>query len=240
MTLFTIGEEKKMKSNLIRLSLFALICLMSLGSAMATPTCANSSLATTYVNSTGGNNGYVCDINNLQFSNFTDSSPGVDPSSIGVLAITTPGFEGLTFNGPFGVGQNGEPLAEDVSVSFTVTALSGDITDVHIDLFNSSISGTGNVNYTETVCMQTTGCILYVDNPGTSSLSTFLNITPTTSININKDLMLTAGSNGTASMSGFDNYYSHTVPEPRAVSAFLGLAFFGVMVFMKRRQAVRS
>jgi len=39
-------------------------------------------------------------------------------------------------------------------------------------------------------------------------------------------------------MSGFDNYYSHTaVPEPRAVSALLGLGFFGIMAFMKRRQA---
>jgi hypothetical protein len=65
--------------------------------------------------------------------------------------------------------------------------------------------------------------------------------TPSTSISITKDLIISGGSNGTASMSDFSNYYSHSaVPEPRAVSALLGLGFFGIMAFVKRRQAVRS
>ena len=55
--------------------------------------------------------------------------------------------------------------------------------------------------------------------------------TPQTSLSITKDLSLTAGSNGTAAMSDFSNYYSHTVPEPRAISIVLGIMLFGAVVF---------
>jgi len=234
-----------MKSKLIRLSLFALICLVSVSTSMATPACGTSAgstaqsatLATLYVTTSGNTNGYVCDINNLQFSNFSDNSLSVLPSAITVVPITTPGFEGLDFTGPWSTTS-----MEDVDVSFTVTALSGLLTDVHIDLNNSQVSGTGNVSYNETAC-DGAGCAVFVQNsvPGTGKVSSVLYLSqPTTTINIDKDLILNAGSNGTASMSNFDNYYSHTVPEPRTVSIFLGLAFFGAMVFMKRRQAVRS
>ncbi len=126
-------------------------------------------------------------------------------------------------------------------MGFTVTALTGLITDVHIQLDSSVVTGTGDVNYTETVCLSSTNCSLFVDNPGTSSLATDLVLTtPSQSITITKDLALSGGSNGTARMTDFSNYYSHTVPEPRSVSILLGLGFFGIMAFVKRRQAVRS
>ena len=234
-----------MKSNLTRLSLFLAICLVFVSTAMATPTCDQTTLATEYVTATGASNGFVCDIGNLQFSNFSSSSPGVPPASIGVVPITTPGFEGLDFTGPWGVGKNGQPTVEDVNVSFTVTALTGLLTDIHIDLAAVNATGTGLVDYTEQFCNLDGTCQLEVFKPG-SSLSTSIDLVntalgaPQTSLNITKDVALTAGSNGTASMSSFDNYYSHTVPEPRAVSILLGLGFMGVVAFMKRRQAVRS
>jgi hypothetical protein len=235
-----------MKSNLNRFSLFALICLVSVSTAMAAPTCGNTvpgpgpqnaKLSTLYVTSTGSANGYICDIDNLEFSKFSDNNLSVDPSQITVVPITTPGFEGLDFSGPWDTSS-----VEDVDISFTVTALSGLLTDVHIDLINASVTGTGAVKYTETVCSGS-NCAVYANDTaaGTGVVSGVLYLTtPTTSISVDKDLILNAGSNGTASMSNFDNYYSHTVPEPRTVSVFLGIAFFGAMVFMKRRQAVRS
>ena len=245
MTLFT--SERKMKSNLIRLSLFALICLMSVATVMATPACPGDPYATTYV---AGNalppSSYVCDLGTLQFSNFTYSSIVVSPTAVQVVPITTPGFEGLSFNGPYGVGKNGQPTSEDVFVGFTVTALQGQLTDIHIDLSNVNATGTGLVDYTEQFCALNGTCQLEVYKPGTS-LSTSIDLVntalgaPQTSLNITKDISLTAGSNGTASMSGFDNYYSHSaVPEPRTVSILLVGGFLGIVAFMKRRQADRS
>jgi hypothetical protein len=235
-----------MKSNLIRLSLLALIGLMSVSSVMATPTCPSDPYATTYVPGNGlPPSSYVCDIGVLQFSNFTYSSASVDPTTVNVAPITTPGFEGLGFNGAYGVGKNGQPTSEDVFVGFTVTALQGQLTDIHIDLSNVNATGTGLVDYTEQFCMLNGTCQLEVFKPG-SSLSTSIDLVntaiggPVTSLNITKDISLTAGSNGTASMSGFDNYYSHTVPEPRTVSILLVGGFLGIVAFMKRRQAVRS
>jgi hypothetical protein len=234
-----------MKYNLFRLSLFALVCLVSVSTAMAyvacpTTTLANGTPAPAYENTDGSTNGYDCQIGNLLFSNFHSSTPTVSPTLVGVQPgfqpgttppNTNPGFE---FNGPFSG-------LEDVNVEFTVTALTGTITDVFIDLVNSHVSGTGEVSYTETVCPSNSGCTLYTDNPGTSTTTDEITLSPgATSININKDLELLPGSSGTASMSAFSNYYSTTVPEPREVSILLGLGFFGIMAFMKRRQGVRS
>jgi hypothetical protein len=235
-----------MKSNLIRLSLFALICLVSVATVMATPTCPTDPMATTYVPSNGAPpSSFVCDIGSLQFSNFTYSSAVLDPTNVNVVPITTPGFEGLAFNGVYGVGKNGQPANEDVFVSFTVTALQGQLTDIHIDLSNVNATGTGLVDYTEQFCNLSGTCQLEVFKPGTS-LSTSIDLVntalggPQTTLNITKDVALSAGSNGTASMSGFDNYYSHSVPEPRTVSLLLCGGFLGIVAFMKRRQAVRS
>jgi len=243
-------SERKMKFNLTRLSLLALICLVSASIAMATPTCPSTTLANgtpppAYENPDGSTNGYVCDFGGLEFSNFTTMIPGIAPVSVGV----SPGFQpgttppntnpGFVFNGPFHVDNGG---IQDVMVSFTVTALTGLLTDVHIQLDNSFVTGTGNISYTEQVCLSVTNCALFIDNPSGNLISDLVLTTPQKSISISKDLILTGGANGTATMSAFSNYYSHTseVPEPRAVSALLGLGFFGIMAFMKRRQAVRS
>jgi hypothetical protein len=244
-------SERKMKFNFTRLSLLALICMVSASIAMATPTCPTTTLANgtpppAYENTDGSSNGYVCDFGGLEFSDFHTSLPGVSPTSVGV----SPGFQpgttppntnpGFLFTGPFGVNSN---ETQDINVAFTVTALTGLITDVHIQLDNSFVRGTGDINYTEVVCLtSTTNCALFVTNPSSGGLiSDLILTTPQKSINISKDLILKGGANGTATMSAFSNYYSHSeVPEPRAVSALLGLGFFGIMAFMKRRQAVRS
>src|ERR1700722_15437586 len=123
-----------MESNLNRFSLFALTCLVSVSTAMAAPTCGNSTagpgpqnatMSTLYTTASGSANGYVCDINNLEFSNFQDKNLAVSPSAITVVPNTTVGFEGLDFPGPWTTTS-----AEDVDISFTVTALSGLLTDV--------------------------------------------------------------------------------------------------------------
>src|SRR5450755_858983 len=161
-----------MKFNLTLLSLLA----VSASIAMAAPVCpttilANGVPAPAYENTDGSSNGFVCDFGGLEFSNFHSNAPGVAPASMGV----SPGFQpsttppntnpGFRFSGPFTAGA-GE--LQDVYVAFTVTALAGLaglLTDVHIQLDNSFVSGTGNISYTEQVCFAVTNCATFADNP---------------------------------------------------------------------------
>jgi len=256
MTLFT--SEMKMKSILTRLAILSAICLLCVSVGMATPACGTSSgtipasakLNPLYVDSNGDTYlplpGYVCDIGNLQFSNFFYSDANsIPPSQVTVTPETTTGDQGLKFSGgPFSVGPG---QSDDVTISFTVTALSGVIDDIGIDILGASTSGTGNINYLEQFCT-TTGlnpvCSIFTDTP-TGPLSTEILLSntslggPVTSLNITKDVALVGG-NGTANISAFDNNYSN-VPEPRAVSVLLSLGLFAGVLFMKKRsQAARS
>jgi hypothetical protein len=234
-----------MKINLTRIAIIFAICLACVSAAMATPACPGTLFAPTYV---PGNaqppSSYVCDIGNLQFSDFTYSSTGVEPgpTAVNAIPVTTPGDQGFNFQGGFsGTG--------DVAIGFEVTALTGVITSVNIDLLGANTTGTGNINYLEQFCTVggSSTCSIYTDTP-TGSLTTSISLAasnlgaPQTSLMIYKDVNLTNGSNGTANLSVFGNTYNNsTVPEPRAVSILLSLGLFAVVVFMKKRsQAVRS
>lgn len=238
MTLFT--SERHMKFNLTRLSALLAVTLLFVTAAMAAPTCPTNIAGTNYPLINGGLGSFVCDINNLEFSNFRFTSANLSPTGMVISPITTPGFEGLDFSG-FALAAFNPGEVADLTVKFTVTALTGLLTDVHIDLLAPSVSGTGHVRYSETVCQSTSDCILFVDDPLTTSLTTSLILNPgATHLDITKDVTAFAGANGSAVVSDFDNYYSHTVPEPRAISIGLGLVLFGVVAYTKRRQAVRS
>jgi len=248
-----------MKINLTRIAIILAICLTCVSAAMATPACGQVSATSPaqtaafsplYVTATGDPNspGYVCDIGNLQFSNFdysvtaTPPTVPIPPTAVNAIPQTTTGDQGFDFQG----GWSGN---QDVSISFTVTALTGFIDDVNIDLIGANTTGTGEINYLEQFC-EVSGpktCSIYTDTP-TGPLTTSINLAtqsnlgaPQTSLNITKDVFLTTGSNGTAFISKFGNTYTNTVPEPRAVSILLSLGLFAVVVFMKKRsQAVRS
>lgn len=224
-----------------------LLLALSVSVAMAATTCPTTTLANgtpppAYENSNGSANGFVCDFGGLEFSDFHSVAPGiVVPASMGISPRFQPGTTpantnpGFFFTGPFMVGAGG---IQDVYVAFTVTALSGMLTDVHIQLDNSFVTGTGEVSYTEQVCYgPQANCMLFTDNPTGSLTADLVLATPQKSIMISKDLVLSGGANGTATMSAFSNYYSHSaVPEPRAVAMMLGLGFLGI-AFVKRRNA---
>ena len=239
-----------MKSTLTRLAILSVFCLLFATVGMAAPACgttsgstpATAALATLYVDNSGNSNGYVCDIGNLEFSNFEYSAaPAFPPSSVNAVPETTVGNEGLKFTGGFSGN-------EDINISFTVTALSGVIDDIGIDILGAATSGTGDIFYLEQFCTVTTlnpVCSIFTDTPS-GPLSTDIQLSQTSlggpvhSLNITKDVTLSTGANGTAHISSFDNHYSN-VPEPRAVSVLLSLGLFaGVLFFRKRSQAVRS
>ncbi len=225
-----------MKLNLNML----LILAASTRIALAEPVCPSTTLSNgiptpAYENSDGSANGFVCDFGGLEFSNFHSNVPGVEPVSIGI----SPGFQagttnsGLRFSGPF-TANAGE--LQDVYISFTVTALTGLLTDVHIQLDNSFVTGTGSVWYTEQVCLSVTDCAVFADNPSGTLVSDMVLSAPQKSLNISKDLILAGGSSGFSTMSEFSNYYSHTseVPEPRSIAELLCLGFFGLMAWRVR------
>ncbi len=255
-----------MKINLTRIAIILAVCLTCVSAAMATPACGQTSatspaqtaaLNPLYVASNGDTYtpapGYTCDIGNLQFSNFTYSASLADepgPAFVNAQPVTTPGDQGFNFTGPFST-SSGAAQYGDVNIGFTVTALTGSIDDIGIDIAAANTTGTGNINYTEQFCTTTTAsgsqvCSIYTDTP-TGPLSTEINLSntalggPVTTLTIMKDVSLNAGSNGTAYISAFGNVYSNsTVPEPRAVSILLSLGLFAIIVFMKKRQAARS
>jgi hypothetical protein len=243
-----------MKINLTRIAIILAICLTCVSAAMATPACGqasatsptqNAAFSPLYVTASGSSNspGYVCDIGNLQFSDFTYADAGgLPPTSVTAEPVTTSGQQGFNFAG----GWTGN---QDATISFMVTALTGDITSVNIDILGANTSGTGNISYLEQFCTVggSSTCSLFTDTP-TGNLSTSISLSasnlgaPQTSLMITKDVDLSTGSNGTAFISAFGNTYNNsTVPEPRAVSILLSLGLFAVVVFMKKRsQAVRS
>ncbi len=232
-----------MKFNFVRLAILAAICIATVPALMAVPVnpCPNIALATTYVNTDGSSNNFSCIIGNLEFSNFSFAGSNITASDVSVSRLTDPGNQGLMFTGAFDVGGNGDPKNMDVNIAFTITALTGVIDDLQIDLLAADIgNGTGHIHYVEQFCGATIGCNIFVDDPGTSTLTSELKLSsPVTSLTVDKDLSLHAN-NGTASVSAFDNRYSNTVPEPRAISFALGLVVLCGAAFMKRRQAARG
>jgi hypothetical protein len=241
-----------MNLTFTRLVLISAMALAIVSTASATPTCGATGLATTYVNADGTMNGYVCDIGNLQFSNFaysyTPDPGGVSASNVSVLPQTTSGDQGLEFVGGWNVGGSQPNTAEDSDISFTVTALTGTISALTIDLGSPTFTGGGSVDYTETFCSINSTCSTFVEDSSTSTTAftttVLLSSTaiggPVTSLNIVKDLDLNANG-GTAKVSNFANVYTNGgVPEPRGISLLLGLGLMGGLVLYKRRQAVRS
>src|SRR5579862_9762469 len=170
-------------------------------------------------------------------------------SGVTVTPAPPPGNDGpgLNFNPGIGVGNEvGSGQVDDVAVGFTVTDLTPNtlIDDVYIALNAPVVTGTGNISYSETICLTTGTCTIYVDDP-TTALATSINLAqsglggPVSTLSITKDVTLSGGSSGTAFMSFFQNEYS-TVPEPRAVSLLLGLGLLAGLAIFKRRQAAQN
>jgi len=226
------------------------LCLSAIP-ALADSACTATNLGN-YVDSMYGgtaSSSFSCSVTSdgvtLDFSNFTYTPGGstqIAADDIGVSAVTTPDGPGLNFDPAASISSG----TEDVEIGFTVTAEGGaDLSDIYIDLANVLTTGTGTVTYDEEFCGgMENECSLYVEAPATDDVNS-VNLSntaiggPVTSLTITKDVLLSAGTAGTASTTGFLNEYS-TVPEPRGVSMLLGLGLLAGFVVFKRRQVVQS
>jgi len=221
-----------MKKVLFVAFLFALASV-----AGAAPLCQSTTLDAYLVQ------GYSCQIGDLTFSNFgyTPTAGGgaapIQAGSVAVDVISQPGNVGFQFNGGWAVGGDGQMI--DSLITFNVSGLA--ITSMHL-WFNGATQGTGLAEVVETYCLggtQSGGCAggttgqLHVTSFGTV-LSQTLEFDPVSLISVSKDINVTSGANGTASISQVINTFDYDVPE--LVSLLLAATGLIGLGFLRRRK----
>jgi PEP-CTERM motif len=230
--------QRKLWSALLVMA--CVVVLSGIGFASACP----SSGYDTYIVS-----GFSCGIDDKTFSNFQysfSSNPpgfGVPAGSVSVTPITTPGNPGLQFSAGWLASTSSGVQSQDSLFQFTVNVNPGGnlITDVSLSIGGVGFSGTGTVLVDETVCLGATfpacsGGTVRTLEVGDSSagLVTFDEITfsGVSEVDVQKDVLIDAGTNGSASLSLLTNQFSEsTVPEPASILLFGSgaLALAGVL-----------
>ena len=224
-----------MKKILLGVAPLLFGAVMLAPSASAAAACVNGTYAT-YV-------GTSCTIDGLLFSNFDFGSSGttvLDASTVSVKVINGPTF-GFEFDTSMSVGAN---QTEDILIGFIV---SGTISDLHAS-FNGAYSGTGTSSDTETYCQNGTALPPAANCSGTGQVLDQVKLTnppfvltvppvdfvpSLTTIAISKDINVSGGPNGTATISQITDTFSTPVPEPVTFS-LMGVGLLGLGLLKKR------
>lgn len=207
-----------------KLSLAVILTWACSGAALAGP-CSPSFLSKLIGNS--------CTVGNLRFSNFTYTSTAtgtanaIPASGVAVIPVSENGMFGLQFSAGWSVSQGN---GQDSLLGFTVTALSGSISGMSLDMGGVGFSNDGLATVAENT---STGQNLYVfDGPSGTQLNDPISLSPVNSFTVYKDIDVNGGKSGTASISMVDNLYTAT-PEPASLALF-GSGLIGLAGLLRR------
>jgi len=202
------------------------------------PTVLDPGLTTTTISTPGvvvavSNGNTYSNASGLTFSGFSYASTAsgtataYPATSVGVLAFSSPPNSGITFAAGWSTVANG---ILDIAITYTVTS-SKPITDADL-VIAGSVTGTGAASVGETL---TSGGkligTLTASLPGAPVDS--ISFAGVNSITVTKDIILNAGSAGTASISIVSQGFSTTaVPEPASM-ALLGIGMTSFLAFRR-------
>ena len=236
-----------MKSTCCRLLLLfgCILLLAGIGFASACP-------STTFDHYLGS--GFSCGIGDKTFADFayhsTSNPPGFDvpPGSVSVEPITTPRDPGFEFTAAWMASNSSGILTQDSLIAYNVSdGGHNSITDVSLGIGGVGFSGTGSVFVDETICL---GALLpsctggqieqlaVYDYSGGVHLFDEVSFAGVSFIDVQKDIEMSSGTDGTARLSLVTNQFSEgTTPEPGSIALFgTGvLALAGVL----RRKLIR-
>jgi hypothetical protein len=250
----------RVKAAVLALAVAGVVGL-GVGSASAAPVPlpANATLSTLIgLNASGG-----VLIGNFVYSDFSYSPSGTSPSNptpgAGSVSVSTQsGSFGTNSGLTFSAGWESTPGAnQDAVISYAIQAVSGTINEVAL-AFNgvALVPSAGTfASVTETISTLITSNNVAVGpgvtlgnlsiiNTASSGIGTYsgpLMVNPgQTGLFVRKDVQLTSGTNGIASISFVDNTYLFAsvgpIPEPASIST-LSIAAVGLLARRRREQA---
>ncbi|MFZ0311544.1 MAG: PEP-CTERM sorting domain-containing protein [Candidatus Korobacteraceae bacterium] len=204
----------------------------------------------TTLNNYLGNN-FQCSIQDQTYSswNYTsESTPsGFAPPASGVTVtpIDTPQNPGFQFTAGWYASTSSGVLSMDSTFEWTAMSQSP-ITDLSLSIAGVGFSGTGSINLDETACLGAVlpacsgGTIVQLsvfDNSTGSQLFDEVNFAGVNEVSVEKDLLITAGTNGSAEVSVITDQFSEgssTVPEPGTLG-MMGAGIVAIAGFARRK-----